>query len=130
MPILCCDWVLPSVAIFKLRECLCFEITSCKSRTMEKKNSARVRRASEANVLQEQQTFLSHQLTDDDPLPMNRSFLLYDTITVSRNTAPAPNIGLSGSWYFVKCVPASKPTCKMHLGVRYGRLTLFRRTLS
>jgi len=41
-------------------------------RTMEKKNGTRVRRASEANVLQEQQTFLSQQPTDDEPLQMNR----------------------------------------------------------
>jgi len=35
---------------------------------------------------------------------------------VSRNTAPATNIGLSVSWYLVKCISASKPTCKIHLG--------------
>jgi len=28
--------------------------------------------------------------------------------SVSRNTVPAPNIGLSGSWFVVKCVNASR----------------------
>jgi len=42
---------------------------------MEKKNSSRARRASEANVCAEQQTFLSHHPTNDEPLPMNRCWL-------------------------------------------------------
>jgi len=52
---------------------------------------------------------------------VDTAYMEITSLSLSRNTTqvapatpatPAPNIGLSGSWYFVKCVGAYKQTCK------------------
>jgi len=36
--------------------------------------------------------------------------------SVTKHRTGSKYIGLSGSWYLVKCVSVSKPTCKIRLG--------------